>query len=112
MIVSACSADEVIELKGVTSYRCSAAQRWHGRSRGAQERERMRRSEVVATSANRVDGRVSVSTTSQFKPRAAQPSEAVLSIFVPLYELLNSLRCLFKDAAASSRARRGCGRSP
>jgi len=28
----------------------------------------MRRSEVVATSANRVDGRVSVSTTSQFKP--------------------------------------------
>src|SRR5438128_12545052 len=36
----------------------------------AQQRERMRRSEdfaVVATSANRVDGRVSISTTSQFK---------------------------------------------
>ena len=27
-------------------------------------------------------------------PGAAQPSGAVLSIFVPLYELLNSLRCL------------------
>jgi hypothetical protein len=46
---------------------------------------------VVATSANRVDDRVSVSTTSQFKPPGPLSH---LSIFVPLYELLNSLRCL------------------
>jgi hypothetical protein len=35
MIVSACAADEVIELKGVTSYRCSAARQQRGRWRRA-----------------------------------------------------------------------------
>ena len=58
----------------------------------ARQGERMRGVKgVVATSANRVDDRVSVSTTSQFKPSGPLSH---LSIFVPLYELLNSLRCL------------------
>jgi hypothetical protein len=68
----------------------------------AAHRERMQRSEdigVVATSTNRVDGRVSVSTTSQFKPPSAPtslsssilPISGRICLLGPLKELLVSL---------------------